>query len=101
MIASESPRVFSSRAVVSASGPDAALMIVYCSRYLERRSRRTAASTCGSSSATSTTGLFNSHSGAFAVRDGQSDAKIRPARLRLDSDLAVIVTNQASCDVEA
>ena len=40
-------------------------------------------------------------SGALVVGERQRDAELRPARLRLDGDLAVVVADEPPDDVEA
>src|SRR5689334_11281015 len=92
--ASSSPRLLSSFAVVRASGPEAALITVYWSRYFVRRSRRTAASTCGSSSTTRRTGLLM---GSDSGRSGQREvhAEFGPPGPRVDFDHGAVVPHQA------
>src|SRR5690242_10241960 len=99
-MASESPRLLSSRTVSSACWPDEALSVVYCSRYRLRRSLRTAASTCGSSSTTRMNGLFTNLASPLLLNGGQRDAELRPSRPRLDGDLSVVVADQPPDDVE-
>src|SRR3954466_3666349 len=99
-MARASPLAFSSRIVARPSSPDEALTIVYDSRYRLRRSRRTAASTCGSSSTTSIAGLFTATL-SRGLRDRQRHAELGSPRRTLDLDIRVIVLDQALHDFQA
>src|SRR6478672_3792474 len=100
-MASASPRALSSRIVVSASSPEVALTIMYDSRYRPRRSRRTAASTCASSSTTSMTGLFTTRLRCGLVRERQGHPKLGPARNGVELDVGIVMREQTADDVQA
>src|SRR3954470_12702466 len=100
-MASASPLAFSSRIVASPSSPDDALTIVYDSRYRLRRSRRTAASTCGSSSTTSIAGLFTPTLSGGLLGDRQRHAELGSPRRTLDLDVRVVVLDQPLHDFQA
>src|SRR4051812_32652006 len=100
-MARASPLAFSSRIVARPSSPDEALTIVYDSRYRLRRSRRTAASTCGSSSTTSIAGLFTATLSRGLLRDRQRHAELGSPRRSLDLDVRVVVLDQTLHDFQA